>query len=70
MIHPLEPLPPHVAVLDMTAILPEAVAAFKDGVRAELVRLLQSEFSQVPVLRTCTERPTSSFNTLRRLKRT
>lgn len=51
MIYALPPLPPHVAAFDMTAILPEAVAALKEGVRAELDRFLLKEFSQIPVRR-------------------
>jgi nucleotide-binding universal stress UspA family protein len=55
MIYALPPLPPHVAAFDMTTILPEAVATFKEKVRAELDRFLQHEFSHLPVRRICAE---------------
>jgi nucleotide-binding universal stress UspA family protein len=51
MIYSLPPLPAHVAAFDMTAILPEALAAFKARARAELDRFLHNEFSHVSVCR-------------------
>jgi nucleotide-binding universal stress UspA family protein len=55
LLYTLEPLPAHVAALDMTPLIPETTAALKEGARAELERFLKKEFSHLAVRRVLAE---------------
>jgi nucleotide-binding universal stress UspA family protein len=55
LLYSLEPLPAHVAALDMTPLIPETTAALKESARTEVERFLKMEFSHLSVRRVLAE---------------
>ena len=55
LLYALEPLPPHVAALDMTPLIPETTTALEEAARVEVERFLKKELSHLSVRRVLAE---------------